>query len=79
MAVVPLVARIPVRVGSSGAAALELQNALRRFDAELVPDGNFGRITLLAAECGPGFEPVFPCRDQQDHGILPAVKNEPKR
>lgn len=50
MTIVALVARAPLRLGAKGAAVIELQNALRRFGAEIVVDGEFGRITRLAVE-----------------------------
>lgn len=50
MSIVALVARGPLRVGARGAAVTAVQEALRRFGAELVVDGDFGRITRLAVE-----------------------------
>jgi uncharacterized protein (TIGR02594 family) len=50
MSIVALVARGPLRLGAKGPAVAELQEALRRFGAELVADSEFGRITRLAVE-----------------------------
>lgn len=50
MSIAAMVANAPLRLGAKGAGVIAVQQALRAAGHEVIPDGDFGQITLAAVK-----------------------------